>query len=237
MFAVSSRLPGLYPESISCSVGDYSSGFRFFYDLFLDIKCELVAFLLSSGSLTVFTLRYSGKPDQQVAESLVESECAVEVLGPAPSVPLLSSVQSGTGMLVDAHVHLVPSSVCSVSVHQRRARPTTPSEPDVFTDDIGNSSNRSQIKASSISFGIPRDPYAVYGSHEFRPPDPSTLDTPTRWSSSAPARSPTLRRWEGRRRRGGQEEEEDDEDFLVPPLSVWDFPYYPLTPRSERTLR
>lgn len=209
MFAVSSRLPGLYPESRSCSAG---SGFSFFYDLFSDIKCELVAFLLSIGSWTVVTI-----PDHQVANSQVESDHSVEVLDPVPSVA------SETGKLVDAHVPLV-------STPRLKVKPSMPSEPDVFMDDSGNCCDWSE--ASSIAFGIPPDVYDVYGSYEFRPPDPSTLDTPTRWTSSAPLRSPTLRRWEGRRRGGF--DEEDNEDFSVPPLSVWDYPYYPLTPRSER---
>lgn len=183
MFAASSRLPGLYLEEdlFSFSASDYSSGPRFLYYLFSDIKTELAEVLLSVGSWTAITLLHFGNADHQVADRQVESEHAFEVLALAP----LPSVGSGTGKLVDAHVPLVVSPCgCSVSVRDQKSKPSMPAEPDVFLDNttmFGDSLFGSKIKARSISFGIPRDPFEVYG--KFRPPDPTTFDTPTRWSS------------------------------------------------------
>lgn len=111
----------------------------------------------------------------------MESEHALEVM----DLEHLPSVESETGKLFDAHVPLLVSpSSCSVGVRDQKLKPRLPTELDVFLDNttmFGDSSFGSKIKARSISFGVPRDPFEVYG--KFRPPDPTTFDTPTRWNS------------------------------------------------------
>lgn len=183
MFAASSRLPGMYLEEdlFSFSASDYSIGPCFLYCLFSDIKTELADVLLSVGSWTAVTLLHFGNPDYQVADPQVESEHALEVM----DLEHLPSVESETGKLFDAHVPLLVSpSSCSVGVRDQKLKPRLPTELDVFLDNttmFGDSSFGSKIKARSISFGVPRDPFEVYG--KFRPPDPTTFDTPTRWNS------------------------------------------------------
>lgn len=177
MFAASSRLPGLYVEDLfSFSAGDYS-GPRFLCCLFSDIKTELTDVLLSVGSWTAMTLHF-GDPDHQVTDQQVEFEHAVEVpdLEPSPTM------ECGSGKLVEAHVPFVSPVGSSISIRGQEQRPSMPAEPDVFMDNttrLGYSSDGSKIKAKSISFSVPRDPFEVYG--KFRPPDPTTFDTPTRW--------------------------------------------------------